>query len=187
MISLYRAALDLQQVLQQQRWSFSFIGGLALQRCGEPRLTRDIDLTLFTGFGTEPFFIDVLCGLYRLRLQDGRDFAIHNRVLLLMTQDGIGIDFALAGLPYEQRLIDRSSHFSFLPDCSLQTCSAEDLIITKAFADRDQDWIDIRGILIRCQGRLDWPLIEQELKPLVAAKEKPEIISRLLLERDIYA
>lgn len=36
---------------------FCFIGGLALLRWGEPRTTRDTNLTLLTGFGGEERFI----------------------------------------------------------------------------------------------------------------------------------
>jgi hypothetical protein len=184
MISLFRAALEVQHFLQQQRWQFSYIGGLALQRWGEPRLTGDIDITLMTGSGNEAQYVDVLSTRYGFRLEEGKEFALKNRVLLLATSEGIGIDIALAAQSYEQRLIERSTPFAFLPDCSIITCSAEDLVISKAFADRDQDWIDIRGILIRQEGRLNWQLIEDELKPLLAAKESPELMTRLLQLRD---
>jgi hypothetical protein len=33
----------------------------------------------------------------------------------------------------------------------------------KAFASRDQDWLDIKGILIRQGDRLDWPYILEQL------------------------
>jgi hypothetical protein len=45
-----RAAAELQAVCESQSWRFCFIGGLALQRWGEPRETVDVDLTLLTGF-----------------------------------------------------------------------------------------------------------------------------------------
>jgi hypothetical protein len=187
MISLFRAALEVQHFLQQQRWQFSYIGGLALQRWGEPRLTGDIDITLMAGSGNEAKYVDVLAARYVFRIKDGKEFALKNRVLLLATSEGIGIDIALASQSYEQRLIERSTSYPFLPDCSIITCSAEDLVISKAFADRDQDWIDIRGILIRQEGRLHWPLMQEELKPLLAAKESPQILLRLLQLRDNIA
>ena len=39
---------------QEQGWRFCIIGGLALQRWGEPRLTRDVDIEVFTGFAGKP-------------------------------------------------------------------------------------------------------------------------------------
>jgi hypothetical protein len=47
------AAGEVQSFCQQHGWRFCFIGGVAVQRWGEPRLTQDVDLTLLTGFGKE--------------------------------------------------------------------------------------------------------------------------------------
>ena len=54
MNALLDAALRLQQFCQTQQWRFCFIGGLAVQRWGEPRFTQDADMTLLSGFGNEP-------------------------------------------------------------------------------------------------------------------------------------
>jgi hypothetical protein len=54
------------------------------------------------------------------------------------------------------------------------------LIVLKAFAARDQDWIDIRGIITRSAGEIDWDTVLAELTPLVELKEEPKIIDRLL-------
>ncbi len=53
MQDLILAAREVQEFLLARSWKFCFIGGLALQRCGIPRLTRDMDLSLFSGFGHE--------------------------------------------------------------------------------------------------------------------------------------
>lgn len=59
-------------------WRFSLIGGIALQRWGEPRQTVDVDLTLLTGFGGEGPFIDTLLEHFEPRLTDARDFRSAN-------------------------------------------------------------------------------------------------------------
>lgn len=46
MTEVIQAAAELQSVCEQQQWRYCFIGGLALQRWGEPRETVDVDLTL---------------------------------------------------------------------------------------------------------------------------------------------
>lgn len=72
----------------------------------------------------------------------------------------------------------------FYPGMVLRTCSAEDLIVMKAFAGRDHDWGDVKGIIAR-QGRaLKWPLIFAELGPLCELKEAPEIVTHLQRVRD---
>jgi hypothetical protein len=40
------AACDLEVFCRAQGWRFCFIGGIAVQRWGEPRFTADADLTL---------------------------------------------------------------------------------------------------------------------------------------------
>ena len=62
----------------------------------------------------------------------------------------------------------------------MRTCAAEDLVVMKAFAGRDRDLADITGILVRQSGRLDWNLIEKELRPLLEVKDEPGIWHRLL-------
>ncbi len=179
MIDLFQVALDLQQFLLKQGWRFCFIGGLALQRWGEPRVTRDIDCTLLTGFSSEEAYIRVLLNRYAARISDAGRFAVQNRVLLLCSESGIGIDIALGGIEFETSVVNRATDFLFLPGIRLRTCSAEDLIVLKAFADRRRDWADIEGILQRQEGLLDWDYIYCQLVPLCELKETPEIVATL--------
>lgn len=175
---LIKIAVDLLDFCNTQGWRACVIGGLAVQRWGEPRLTRDVDLSLLTGFGGEAAFIEKLLGRYTARIADPEAFALRNRVLLLV-DNNVGIDVALAAIPFEERVIERSSFFEFLPGQNFKTCSAEDLIVYKAFADRPRDWVDIEGIIIRQQSNLDMGLIFRELEPLVVAKDARDVIPRL--------
>ena len=61
----------------------------------------------------------------------------------------------------------------------LRTCSAEDLIVFKAFADRPKDWVDVDGVIIRQSGQLDWGYVRTHLAPLAELKDAPEIMDRL--------
>ncbi len=49
-----------QEFCRGEGWRFCFIGRIAVQRWGEPRLTQDVDLTLLTGFGEEGPVLDRL-------------------------------------------------------------------------------------------------------------------------------
>jgi predicted nucleotidyltransferase len=182
-IELVEAAAELQEFLVARGWSFCFIGGLALQHWGEQRVTRDVDLTLLTGFGDEARFVDPLLMRYRSRLPEGREFAIRNRVLLLLSGDGIPLDVALGGLPFEAEAVSRAQLVEFAPGRELRICTAEDLVVMKAFADRERDWADIEGVVIRQRGRLDWEYIDHQLAPLARAKEAPQIEERLAAVR----
>jgi hypothetical protein len=101
-------------------------------------------------------------------------FAVEHRVLLVETADRVPVDIALSGLPFEARLIARSTPFEVAPGVLLQTCSAEDLIVLKAFADRMQDWLDIEGVVVRQGSHLDRTPILEELGPLLELKEDPQ-------------
>jgi hypothetical protein len=178
-----RAARALQSLCEAKGWRFCFIGGLALQRWGEPRETIDVDLTLLTGFGGEERFIRPLLESFEARVENAADFALARRVLLLRAQSGVGLDIALGALPFEESVVDRSSLFTFPPDMPLRTCSAEDLIVMKSFAARTKDWLDVEGIIIRQTGKLDWGYVHGQLKPLTELKGASEIMVELARRR----
>lgn len=56
------------------------------------------------------------------------------RVVLVKTAAGVPVDIALGPMPLEERAIARASEFRIRPDVTLLTCSAEDLVVCKAFA-----------------------------------------------------
>ena len=172
-------AAELQLLLDSKSWKNCLIGGLVLQRWGEPRLTKDVDMTVLTGFGGEEPVVDLLLARFAGRRPDTRAFALQNRVLLIQSADGIGMDVALGALPFEERIMERASDFDFTSECRLRTCSAEDLVVMKAFANRERDWLDVETVLIRQQRRLDWKQIMAELRPLSELKELPNIPERL--------
>ena len=183
MNELLRVAADVQGFCESRHWRFCFIGGLALQRWGEPRETVDVDLTLLTGFGGEDPFIQALLDRYEGRVDDAAGFARTNRVLLLRSRSGVGIDVALGGLPFEESVMARASRFAFPGHVLLRTCSAEDLIVLKAFAARGRDWVDVEGIIVRQAGTLDWRYIDEQLRPLVSLKGAPDILNDLAQRR----
>jgi len=178
-LEVYRAAADLQRRCKERGWRFCLIGGIALQRWGEPRETIDVDLTLLTGFGREEEFIRSLLGWYAARIPDPLAFSLANRVVLLRAASGVGIDVALGGMPFEESAVARATPYEFAPGTFLVTASAEDLIVMKAFAARPKDWVDVEGIVIRQGEKLDWDYIEHHLRPLVDLKEEPEILGHL--------
>lgn len=176
---IFAAALEIQEFCRAWGFRFCFIGGLSLQRWGEPRLTQDVDLTVISGFGREPEYADQFLSVFPPRIPDAREFALRHRVLLLLSRDGISLDVALGAMPFEERAVSRSSPFLVADGISLLTCSAEDLIVFKAFAGRALDWIDIEGIVLRQHRRLDEVLIWQELTPLLELKGDEQTGPRL--------
>lgn len=179
MIELFQVATALQRFFRRHRWKFCFIGGVALQRWGEPRVTQDVDVTLLTGIGQEEDFIRLLLGQFSPRIDKAEEFALRHRVLLLRSDTGIGIDISLGITGYEELVMQRATPYTYLPRVKLLTCSAEDLVIFKAFADRTRDWSDVEGIVVRQGGNLDWKYIKKHLTVLVELKEAPHILEKL--------
>ena len=173
------AALELQQVCLEHGWKYCFIGGLAVLAWAYPRSTIDADITLLTGFGGEESYIDTLMERFEPRLVQAKEFALRNRVLLLWSSGKVGLDIGLGALPFEESTIARSVQREIFKGCTLRVCSAEDLVVHKAFAARDQDWADVDSVLMRQGAGLDIRQIFAELQPLVDLKEEPEILDRL--------
>ena len=89
------------------------------------------------------------------------------------------MDIAFGALPFEERCVEKASDWELSSGIVLHTCSAEDLVILKAFAGRPQDWIDIESVLVRQRRSLDWRLILGELKPLLELRATPQSLERL--------
>lgn len=176
---IFAAALELQAFCEKKQWRFCIIGALAVHRWGEPRLTRDVDLTVLSEFGSEERWIEPLIERFDPRRPDALEFALQTRVVLLEASNGVPLDVSLGALPFEERIVTRATLHPFAAEVDLMTCSAEDLIVLKAFANRAKDWLDVEGVLLREVGHLDVALIWRELDPLVELKEEPEISSRL--------
>jgi hypothetical protein len=178
--ALFAAAADFQAFCAARGWKSCVIGGLAVQRWGEPRQTRDVDLTLLTGIGGEERFVDPILAQYTARIDGAREFALEHRVILIQTVTDVPLDVSLGGLPYEARVVQRATPFDVEPGVALTTCSAEDLMVLKAFAGRPQDWLDIEGVIVRQGPGLGRELVLSEVRPLLDLKEDTEAEPKLL-------
>ncbi len=183
MRELFRTAAVIEALCQKKRWAHCFIGGIALQAHGEVRETIDVDLTILTGFGGEERFIDALLKEFVPRRPDAASFAIENRILLVATASGVGVDISLGAHAFEIEACQRAKPFPYPGGVKLTVATADDLIIMKAIAARPRDWLDIEGLIIKQTGKLDWERILAHVSPLAELKGEPEIIDELLRRR----
>ena len=179
MEDLLSAAARIQASFLGHGWRFCFIGGVAVQRWGNPRFTQDLDLTLLTGFGQEKKFVDVLLGELSPRLPDAAEFALRHRVVLAKTSEEVDVDIAFGALPFEERCVARASVWEVREGMKLTTCSAEDLIVHKVFAGRGRDWEDAESVFIRQHARLNIDQIREELRPLLELKGETNALNKL--------
>jgi len=173
------AALELQSVLRESGRPYCIIGGVALQRWGEPRFTEDADATVVTVFEFDEELIQLLYSRFLARIDSGPEFSRQSRVVLVRASNGVGLDVALGAFDFEVRCAQRAFEWKLEEGQKLRICTAEDLIVHKAFAGRDQDWADIRGVLLRQSNTLNVPQIFQELGPLLALKEDDSALAKL--------
>lgn len=118
---IFAAALEVEATCRAHGFAFCFIGGLAVQRWGDPRMTADVDLTLMTGFGGEERFVDAMLAALRGRLPDARGFALQHRTLLLVASNGVHVDVSLGAMPFEEHAVARASGFAVGDGVALTT------------------------------------------------------------------
>ena len=127
---------------------YMIIGGQAVLVYGEPRLTKDIDITL--GIDTDRVK-DVLKIAKRLRLkvlpEKPYDFVRETMVLpLLDKRTGMRIDLIFSFSKYEKEAIKRVNRIR-VSDFYVNYVSVEDLIIQKIISARERDIEDVKIIL----------------------------------------
>jgi hypothetical protein len=170
------AAAHAMSVLDRLGYRGCLIGGLALQRWGQPRFTQDVDLTLLAPFGRESEVVDRILTQLSPRAPDARGFALARRVLLCVAPNGVSIDISLAALSFEEEVLSRASRWREVDGVWLETCSAEDLIVYKLVAARPQDVADVYGVVRRQGARLDVERIRFWGHQFAELKEDPDLL-----------
>lgn len=126
------------------------IGGQAVLLYGEPRLTRDIDITLGIGAEEVQKIIKIAKKLkLKILIKSVKDFV--NKTMVLPTIDkksGIRIDFIFSFSPYERQAIENASTVIF-GKIPVRFASLEDVVIHKIIAGRARDIEDVKSILIK--------------------------------------
>ncbi len=149
--------------------SYMVIGGQAVLVYGEPRLTRDIDITL--GVSVD--------GLDRVKAAIGQlgltilkdDEAFVRRTMVFPLRDdssGIRIDLVFSFSPYERQAIERAVSV-MIAGMAVRFASVEDIVIHKIVAGRPRDIEDVRAIRLKnpkCDGKYLSRWLEEFAKAL---------------------
>ena len=176
---LLEAAQEIQQFCRSRNWRFCFIGGIAVQRWGEARLTRDAGLTVYTGIGDELRYIDELLGAFKSRIESAREFALGHRVLLLRASNRIPLDVTLGALPFEDKAVTRASAEEIVAGVRLRLAPPGALVVFKVFANRPQDWLDVEGIIVKSGRMINWDEVRADLAALLELKGDTTALGRL--------
>ncbi|MEK6546616.1 MAG: nucleotidyl transferase AbiEii/AbiGii toxin family protein, partial [Nitrospinota bacterium] len=126
--------------LSRNNIPYMIIGGQAVLLYGEPRLTRDIDITLGVNTDRINEFLAILKEISLKPLpEDIESFVKQTMVLPALDETtGIRVDFIFSFTPYETGAIKRARQINIL---NQEVCfaSVEDVIIHKIFASRPRD------------------------------------------------
>jgi hypothetical protein len=173
---LLAAAAEACRALDSLGYRSCLIGGLAVQRWGQPRATQDVDLTVLTPFGSEADTVDRVLERLAPRTPDARGFALDRRVLLCRASNGVPVDISLAALAFEEEVLARSSPWRQVDDIWLVTCSAEDLLVYKLVAARPQDIADVHAVVHRQRASLDRERVRAWGRQFAELKEDPDLL-----------
>ena len=138
------------KALQAARIPYMLIGGQAVLLYGEPRLTRDIDITvgLPPSQAEELFSLAQNLGL-RALVENPSDFTRKTSVFPCVDDEtSIRIDFIFSWSPYESQALKRVRKVK-VGKTQVRFASPEDLIIHKIIAGRPRDLEDIRSIIAK--------------------------------------
>lgn len=136
--------------LEARAVPYMVIGGQALLLYGEPRLTRDIDVTLGAGPERLAEVLDLVQARgWKLLVESPADFLRRTMVLpCLEAESGIRVDFIFSRSLYEQQALGRVRRVA-IGKAEVRFASVEDVLIHKVIAGCPRDLEDVRTMLLK--------------------------------------
>jgi len=169
----------LVRALDQIQVPYAVIGGVAVSIRSVPRFTKDVDAVIWVGESGWDTLLEKLNkqGL-KARATDPIGFARHNRLLLLVDEDGVEVDLSFGALPFEEEMIRNAEPIEISPGCTASIATAEALVIMKAIAWRNKDKLDIQEI-VSINHNLDWNPVVGRFAEYAELLEVPERVTEL--------
>src|SRR5947208_15986896 len=101
------ALVELSSWLSENGIGHMVIGGFAVTIWGEPRFTRDLDVTISVPADKLSSTIDMICSDFTSLVGDAEKFVTETRVLPIIVRS-IPVDLVFAALPYADVAIARA-------------------------------------------------------------------------------
>lgn len=137
------------RTLDKHAIPYMIIGGQAVLIYGEPRLTRDIDITLGLGPDRLDDLVNVVSELGLRPLVDPETFTRQTLVLPCEENDTLQrVDFILSLSDYERAALQRTRTVTIV-NTPVRIASPEDVIIHKMVAGRPRDLEDVASIVAK--------------------------------------
>ena len=161
--------------LEKRSIDYMVIGGQALLLYGEPRLTKDIDVTLGAGNDQLAQIVELAKSLEWKSLVDSpAEFVKQTMVFpCIDPASGIRIDFIFSFSLYEKQAIERARKI-VIGKAQVRFASVEDLIIHKIIAGRPRDLEDVKTVVLKNSNiNIDANYIRHWLKQFEQALSHP--------------
>ena len=169
-----RVVLDF---LSSHKVPYMVIGGLANSVWGEVRVTRDADFKVSIGDRPVSEFREWVLNRFPERETGVPPRLQSAHIIHIWAMPGVAVDLLVSIFDYERQAIERAVPMT-IGGVSARVCTAEDFVIHKVVANRDQDWIDVERVLIRQKSKLDQKYILDWLKQFAEALETPDLLTR---------
>ena len=136
--------------LEKLNIPYMVIGGQAVLLYGEPRLTKDIDITLGVGVDRLDEIISLAKQLRLKILIDAFKVFVKKTMVLpvLDKKSGIRVDFIFSFSSYERQAFERVNKIKF-GTTTVKFASLEDVVIHKMIGGRARDIEDVKSILLK--------------------------------------
>ncbi len=163
---------NIAEALDKNNIAYMIIGGQAVLIYGEPRLTKDIDITLGVGVEKLDKVISIAKDLkFDFLVENPDQFVKKNMVLPAIDRvSGFRIDFIFSFTDYEKKAIERANVI-IIGNKKVRFASVEDIVIHKLFAGRPRDIEDLKNIL-RKSGGVDYEYVINWLKIFDSSNEE---------------
>jgi len=175
---ILNALEEIAQILKKAEIPYMVIGGQATIQYGEPRFTKDIDITVaLTPFNLDRF-LKTIEKRFRILPENPHRFIQETWVLPAMHQKTeIRVDFVFSITPFEREAVQNARKI-IIERVPIYYISPEDLVVQKISAGRPRDIEDAKGVLLVQGKNLDLKKITKKLKVLAQGREEKEILDR---------
>lgn len=171
--------------LDSADFPYMIIGGVAVLLYGEPRLTKDVDITLGAGPERTSDLLE-LAGdsAWRILAENPEDHVAQTMVLPCLDEEsGWRIDFIFSFSPYELIALGRVNRVT-IGTTSVCYAAVEDLVIHKIVAGRPRDLEDARSVLMK-NSEMDFEYVHEWLVQFEETLSQPFVKQLESLKEDL--
>ena len=165
----FRAAERVARFLQEAGVDYAIGGAVAMAAYGVPRMTADLDLTVYVEEERHEALFDALerAGC----LFDRRTATAHVARIALFTvrSGGVGVDLFVAFHPHHHEGRARRRRLSTPATGELYFLSAEDLVVHKLALGRDKDRADLEALFAVSGADLDLGYVRRWARAILPA------------------